>query len=476
MSTPQHQVPQPQGSQPQHQKRQRERSLNKTGNILASATILEAQSAVIAEDIYNEPVRTTRNSGTILGQYVPFFDEQNSFAKQLLSLCNNSPTLRRVINDKVNMAIGDGFNVFRGVVNPMLSFVKNTRQNVELEDKQTLYINNALVNVNLNYETLQDVLKKGLTDYFSLGNCFFELVRTKTIDGFKTYIYHIPCYMVAFRKMEEDMTKTAVGIYETWEKDITTTDEIRDVNIYPGVSAYTEEDGTTTERSIIVVQNYAPGYSYWGLPDWIACKHYAELEYRAARYNINEFENGFIPSSIVQFFGNMSEDEANKMMRDFKNSYVGTKNHKKVFAQVVRDERMKANVQVIDTNKQGDYIELLKLCAQNIVAASGWSMAAAGFATAGQMGTNQQLRSEMVNLQNKIIQPVQNTFVQNVIQPFLNYLSDYDKAFTDISLDFSNSMPVSFLGDIDIAKVLTIDEQREILGFKPLEKTQITNA
>ena len=104
--------------QPQQKERFRKA---KGSDFLASATIFEGQTSIIAEDIYNEPVRTTRNSSTILGRYVPFFDEQNGFAKQLLSLCNNSPTLRRVINDRVNMAVGDGFNVYQGVVNPMLS-------------------------------------------------------------------------------------------------------------------------------------------------------------------------------------------------------------------------------------------------------------------------------------------------------------------------------------------------------------------
>lgn len=476
MSTLPHQIHGQQAAQPQPQKQRFRKA--KGSDILASATIIEGQSAVIAEDIYNEPVRTTRNSSTVLGRYVPFFDEQNSFAKQLLAICNNSPTLRRVINDKVNMAIGDGFNVYSGVINPMLTFLNETKQNIDITDRRVYEINNLLLNVNLNNETLQDVLKKGFTDYFSLGNCFFELVRTNTMDGIKTYIYHIPAYMVAFKKMEEDMVKEVVGIYETWEKDITTIDQIREVNIFPKVSGYTEEDGTVTERSIICIQNYAPGYSYWGLPDWIACKHYAELEYRAARYNINEFENGFIPSSIVQFYGNMTEEEASRMMRDFKNSYTGTKNHKKVFAQVVRDERLKANVQTIETDKQGDYIELLRLCAQNIVSASGWTMSAAGFATSGVIGTNQQLRSEIAYLQNKVIQPIQNLFCQNVIQPYLNYISEYAPQVADISLAFSNSLPVSFMGDIDIKAVLTVDEQREILGFKPLQTpiTPTTNA
>ena len=66
------------------------------------------------------------------------------------------------------------------------------------------------------------------------------------------------------------------------------------------------------------------------------------------------------------------------------------------------------------------------------------------------------------------ISPVQNLFVQNVIQPYLNYIADYNPSVQGISLSFSNSVPVSFMGDIDIKAVLTVDEQRQILGFEPL--------
>lgn len=471
MSTPQRQAPQPQGSQPQ-QKRIRERHRSRGSQVINSANILESQTPVIAEDLYNEPVRTNRNSSTISGKYVPFFDERNAYAKQLLSLVNNSPTLRRVIQDKTAMTIGDGFNVFDGVINPMLSFVKKSLKNVGIEDKRSIEINNQLVRVNKSNESLQDVLQKGVYDFFAVGNGFFELVKVQTSEGVKTYLYHIPVYMVAFEKMEADMVKRNVGIYETWEKDINSINEIRNVAIYPSVTPVNEEDGTVTERSVIAIQNYAPGYSYWGLPDWIGAKHYAELEYRAARYNINEFENGFIPSAIVTFFGSLDEDEGRKLMRDFKESYTGTKNHKKVFAQVVRDENMAAKVQTIETNKQGDYIELLKLAAQNIVTSARWTMSAAGFSSPGQMGTNQQLRSEIEYLQNTVIKPIQNAFIQTVVQPYINYLAEENSVFTNISLEFSNAMPISFLGDINIENTMTIDEKREILGLAPLTPAQ----
>ena len=50
-------------------------------------------------------------------------------------------------------------------------------------------------------------------------------------------------------------------------------------------------------------------------------------------------------------------------------------------------------------------------------------------------------------------------------------------AWSGIYLAISNSLPVSFFGDIDPKAVLTTNEQREILGYNPIEETQqnITN-
>jgi hypothetical protein len=50
----------------------------------------------------------------------------------------------------------------------------------------------------------------------------------------------------------------------------------REIPIYPEFKKL--EDGT--ERSIIHVKQYAAGYFYFGLPEWIGAKMWAEMEYR----------------------------------------------------------------------------------------------------------------------------------------------------------------------------------------------------
>ena len=45
--------------------------------------------------------------------------------------------------------------------------------------------------------------------------------------------------------------------------------------------------------------------------------------------------------------------------------------------------------------------------------------------------------------------------------------------FEDANLGIKTTIPISFLGDLKPEEVLTIDEQREILGKDPLENDSI---
>ncbi len=47
------------------------------------------------------------------------------FLKSLIAIVNNSPTLRRIIEDKVNMVVGDGFIPMKGKSNTLLTTSMN---------------------------------------------------------------------------------------------------------------------------------------------------------------------------------------------------------------------------------------------------------------------------------------------------------------------------------------------------------------
>ena len=202
---------------------------------------------------------------------------------------------------------------------------------------------------------------------------------------------------------------------------------------------------------------------------------WAEMEYRIQRFNTCKFENGFMPSGLLQFFGSMTKDEAKKLVDGIESKFTGMGNNHKLFVQVLRDEKLRANWIPTSKENEGEFLNLQNLAASAIVIANRWSKSLAGFATSGQLGSNQQIRQEMEYLQNTVIKPRQNLLLSRIINPFLKEISQYNNAFVDVSFGISNTLPVSFMGDIAVENNLTIDEKREILGYAPVEITTPTN-
>jgi hypothetical protein len=241
--------------------------------------------------------------------------------------------------------------------------------------------------------------------------------------------------------------------------------------MYPDFKKF--EDGT--QRSVIHVKQYAAGYFYFGLPEWIGAKMWAEMEYRIQRFNTSKFENGFMPSGIMQFFGSITPAEAKKLVEGIESKFTGMANNHKLFVQVLRDEKLKANWIPTSKENEGEFLNLQNLAASAIVVANRWSKSLAGFATAGQLGSNQQIRQEMEYLQSTVIKPRQNLMLSKIINPYLAEIGLYNPALKDVQFSISNTLPVSFMGEIKVEDNLTQDEKREILGYSPIETNEPIN-
>ncbi|NBX73323.1 MAG: hypothetical protein EBQ89_03390, partial [Alphaproteobacteria bacterium] len=256
---------------------------------------------LVQEDIFNEPSRERLDfSGA---KWVRFFTQKDDFLKSLIAIVNNSPTLRRIVEDKTNMVVGDGFIPIKGKSTTLLT---TSQKGEVISDDSLTEIEELISSVNLHNQNLQEVLSALAFDYDAFGNCFAEIVRGRVGNQPFSYIYHVPVYYIGIRKAAQDQIIKSVGIYDNWEEVALTTDGsfyasegFREVPIYPEFKQF--EDGT--ERAVIHVKQYSAGYFYFGLPEWIGAKMWAEMEYRIQRFNTSKFENGFMPSGLLQFFG-----------------------------------------------------------------------------------------------------------------------------------------------------------------------------
>jgi hypothetical protein len=441
--------------------------------LLASVTLDTSNTMLVKEDIFNEPSRERLDfTGA---KWVRFFTQKDDFLKSLIAIVNNSPTLRRIIEDKTNMVVGDGFIPMKGKSNTLLT---TSMKGEVITDDSLNEIEDVISQVNLHGQNLQEVLAQLAFDYDAFGNSFCEIVKGKVGSEPFTYIYHVPVYNIGIRKAEADQLIKSVGIYDNWEEVPLTTDGVfyesegfREVPMYPDFKKF--EDGT--QRSVIHVKQYAAGYFYFGLPEWIGAKMWAEMEYRIQRFNTSKFENGFMPSGIMQFFGSITPAEAKKLVEGIESKFTGMANNHKLFVQVLRDEKLKANWIPTSKENEGEFLNLQNLAASAIVVANRWSKSLAGFATAGQLGSNQQIRQEMEYLQSTVIKPRQNLMLSKIINPYLAEIGLYNSALKDVQFSISNTLPVSFMGEIKVEDNLTQDEKREILGYSPIETNEPIN-
>ncbi len=454
----------------QHSRKQK-RNQNLTGakqeegKILASAIIKEGRDTdILQEDLIREfqPDRFDSDQSLLVNnEWVRFFDRNSSFLKGLMALVMNSTTLRNALNRKTSMTLGDGFIPFESSSVPFLVTVRRLLKKILASNSDIEQMNELIGSVNTQNESLAEVMQKVVFDWYAFGNCMVELVKTTKEGQPIVYMNHIPLHKTGIKKVDPKTNViTTIGVSNNWEIDQGAI--VTELPVYPEFN----DDG----RSVIHVKNYAPGFFYWGLPSNIAGRFWAELEYRIPKYNITKFKNGFVPSAIIQMFGQMSPEEAQLMAQKFESCFTDTGRNNKIWFQVLSNEKYKANVETLEDKSDGNYMDLSKLGSQAIITANEWTMSLGGFATGGKLGTNQQIRDEIEFVKNTSLKQVQRLLEQKIINPFIKENQEVGAAPQGVMLKIAQSNPVSLSSQLDPKMVLTANEQREILGFDQVEE------
>ena len=432
-------------------------------SILASATIKQGiDTDILQEDLIREfqPDRYNSDESYLINsKWVRFFDPNSSFLKSLMALINNSTTLRNVIQQKTSLTMGEGFNAVESKNIPVLQSFRRLIKKLSVSDFGIEEMNSLITSVNLNGETLEEVIEKVAFDWWAFGNSIVELVKTTAGGKDIVYIYHIPLYKAAIKKANENNIVKEIGISENWDNQSGSDEGVSVLPLYPEFS-----EG----RSVIHIKQYSPGFFYWGLPENVAGRFWAEIEYRIPKYNISKFKNGFVPSAILQFFGSLTKQEAEKLVSSVEDTFTDTGKNSKMLVQVLRDEKYKLNAQILEDKNDGNYMDLQALASQAIVTANRWTMSLAGFATGGKLGSNQQIRDELDYVINTSIKQARRKIMQNIVNPFIKENALLNPALNNIMLEIANMNPVSLASYLDPKELLLKNEQRKIFGFDAL--------
>ena len=357
-----------------------------------------------------------KNLSTVNTKWIPFGDD-NLFPQYLAELKRKSSTQRSVLAQKTVFTSGAKF-----VCNnePLREFIED---------------------VNADHESLRDVFKKLADDYYTFGNAYLEGVL---YDG-GINLYHLDATTVRMAK-----NKREVYVNSDWCRYWNNDEKIHRIPIYPRVSH---------NKFVIHFKDYEPTFSFYGLPDYVAALEHIAVDYEIGKWNHTKFLNGFQPSAIVEISGDMGEEEAQELVREAQKKFVGDGNNGKILFIVKNGDTSPANVEIIKDDQEGSWLDLQKITDQNIITANRWQPSLSGIVSSGKMNnTGSEIRIAYDLVMTTVVKDTSEMLL-NGIRTILYKEMNFDPK--DLLIHYEP--PISYITDIDVKQVLTINEQRVML-------------
>lgn len=393
---------------------------------------------------------------------IPYFTNRNDFALLLTRLIEVSPTHRVCIFSKADHVVGDGFTLEVGTANDIM-ITKTKKEIKPPKDKAILEASDWMKNVNEDEETLSDIVRKIAINYDAYGGVWVEEIRGK-VDSKRFYhINVIDSPKCLFQSVKTGERIETVFISPDWTSEYVQKikPEALQLNTWFKVKG--------TERRISYLKAYSPLRDIYGIPPAIASLLFHHLELEIPSHNLERFYTDFMPKVFMQFFApdGMNDAKKKQFYDDLEKTYTRKGGKRRgLFAQIVESKKMEANIHDFsDQRTDGDFLGLTDKSEHVIFKSHQWHPLLAGVPTAAGLG-NSTLIMNVFHLYNKATtQPRQRLFTARLINPIFNRAAEWLRtSFQEHSLRLSTSIPISFVGELNVNKMFSVNEGRAFLG------------
>ncbi len=205
------------------------------------------------------------------------YGEGNDYFSFLIDRYTNSPTNNAIINNISRLVYGKG-----------LSATDASRKPNEYAQMMAM----------LNKEDIRKVVK----DFKMLGNAAMQIHYTKDRKKIQK-VYHIPVNLIRAEKCNKDGEIEGYYYSDNWN----------DVKKYAPkrIPAF----GYSNEQiEILYIMPYSVGMKYYAYPDYLGALPYATLEEEIADYLVNEVQNGFSGTKVVNFNSGVPSEEQQQII------------------------------------------------------------------------------------------------------------------------------------------------------------------
>lgn len=387
-------------------------------------------------------------------QYIPFFHPDDSLFRTLLEVRLLSPTQDSCLNDKSFYSVGDGLQV-RDQVFPTAFDRK----------------------INGKRQTIDDILKAVFDSLFQDGNKFIEIVRAEVAGDRFVHVYahnNMDCRM-KFNKDGSEPTHVIRSKNFRRNGIITFGDEEKPIEIplwtdnpLAGYPVWKKDPGrkVIVERTMIHIKNDFQGVDCYGLPSNFSGFYNSVMEYKATRFNLDNFENNMFLGGVLFLSGNVSKEEEKKITQNIRKMYTGEGKGQRILPISSEGGLTDSKFVPFNGTQDGHFIELDKRNESKIITANNWSKALMDLNETSSLGKGGEYIKNLFKIKFRtVIMPAQQNVLNNFIFPLMQIIDEYKSTkFYNMPWWIKPVIPITLEGLLDVNSLLTVDEGRAEIG------------
>jgi hypothetical protein len=360
------------------------------------------------------------------------FGDDNDYFQYLIDRYNNSTTNNSVINSIVKLIYGRG-----------LDATDSNKKPNEYAQMKMLF--------------RPEVLKCVITDYKLLGQGYFQVIYNKAKNAI-VRIEHAPAQLIRAEKCNEKGEITGYYYSDNWA----------DVKNFPPkrIGAFGYGDKTL---EILCVRDYSVGQKYYSNVDYIGALPYTQLEEEIADYLINDVQNGFSPTSVINFNNGVPDEEKMSLQAaDVKRKLTGASGAK-IVVSFNSDETKKTTIDNVPLNDAPAHYTYLSEESRGkiLLGHSITSGLLFGIPSSNGFSSNaDELKNASILFDNMTIRPKQGTVLDAI---------DKILAFNSISLNlyFKTLQPLEFIDQNPVMDAATMEEETGVKLSSHLDELEL---
>jgi hypothetical protein len=379
----------------------------------------------------------------VKGKDYIYYGEKNDYPNYLLRIYNNSAKNNAIITGKVDYICGNGWTV-------------------KAEDEMQKAKAFGLIDrINTKQESLNELTKKLVTDLSIFGGYYLQVIWTKG-TGEIAELYHVDYY-----KVRTNADNSEFYVSDNWIKN-------DNVNPRPDFETYPAFDpNNTTGTQILYFKEYRAGANTYSLPDYRGAISYIELDISIGEYHLNTINNGMFSSKLINLNGGkVSQEEEDRIERQFKDKFAGSKNAGKFMLAFNDSKENEPSIIDLSGTELDKHFDLLNKTVQQEIF-TGHKVTSPmlfGVKTEGQLGGRSEMREASELFQNTYVNSK-----QQALEEVINYLLKFNDIIAELEIKKTEPISFQFTEQI-ISTNMTQDEIREKLGLSPIEKKETQGA